>query len=79
MSELTEMADALEHLEKMNRFHCRDWAESHTHAQNVAKDLGVPSEMVDGDSYGVPGIEELVDMIAARVNPPNDKVRDAAT
>lgn len=71
MSELTEMADALEHQAKMTRLHCLDWAEAHTHAQSVAKRIGVPPDKVDGDSYGVPGIEDLVDMIAERVNPPN--------
>jgi len=41
-----------------------DWAEAHTYAQKKAKELGVPESKVDGDSYGVPAIEDLIDMIA---------------
>lgn len=47
-----------------------DWAEAHTYAQQTAKRLGVPADQVDGDSFGVPGIEQLIDMIAFLVPGP---------
>lgn len=45
---------------------CMEWAEAHTYAQNVAMSLGYTKEQVEGDSYGVPGIETLIDMIAEK-------------
>lgn len=50
--------------QKQIDLHCLDWAEAHTHAQNVALKLGVPKEKVEGDSNAVPGIVDLIDMIA---------------
>lgn len=63
---LVEATDKIEEQQKMIKSLCEDWAESHTHAQNVAKRVGVPEAKVEGDSYGVPCIEELVDMIAQK-------------
>lgn len=44
-----------------------EWAEDHTHAQTVARRLGVPQAQVEGDNFGVPGIQDLIDLIAAKV------------
>ena len=65
--ELLEARAEIERQKETIRLHCSDWAEDHTHAQTVAKHLGIPDAQVEGDSYGVPGIQELVDMIAAKV------------
>ena len=48
---------------------CREWAQDHTHAQKIALKVGVPVALVEGDSYGVPGIIELLDMIAEKLLP----------
>jgi len=42
---------------------CLDWSEAHTYCQKVALNLGATDFEVYGDSYGVPGIEDLVDLI----------------
>lgn len=41
-----------------------DWAEDHTHLQNLCIQAGISSAAVNGDSYGVPGIIELAEMLA---------------
>lgn len=64
--ELKRLRAEIDTQQNLIRQHSVDWAEAHTHAQTVAKRVGVPESEVEGDSYGVPGIEDLVDMIAAR-------------
>lgn len=43
----------------------KDWADDHTHLQNLCRAAGVPEDQVAGDEYGVPGISDLADMLAA--------------
>jgi hypothetical protein len=64
-----EAAIEMEQLNAQVKIHCDDWAHDHTHAQNVAKRLGVPAEQVhgDGENHEVPGIADLIDMIAGSV------------
>jgi hypothetical protein len=45
---------------------CQDWVEHHTAAQKLALDMGIAPDRVEGDSYGVPGILDLLDMIRER-------------
>ena len=71
--ELAELRTELKGVREMLRRECLDWAEDHTYAQTVAKRVGVPEEQVEGDSYGVPGIQALVDMIAARIPPQSEE------
>lgn len=42
--------------------HCRDWAEDHTALQELVR-KHVPGADVEGDSYGVPGIVQLAEML----------------
>lgn len=44
-----------------------DRSEDHTHLEELCLKAGVPTEKVDGDSYGVPGIMELGDLLLERV------------
>jgi len=69
-AEESELRNELKGVREMLRRECVDWAEDHTYAQNVAKRVGVPEKEVEGDSYGVPAIQDLIDMIAERI-PPN--------
>lgn len=46
---------------------CRDWAEAHTHAQNVLRKHGFTEQQIEGDKYGVPGIEGLVDLLDEKI------------
>lgn len=64
---INELRSELDRVREMLRRECADWAEDYTYAQTVAKRVGVPAEKVEGDSYGVPGIQDLIDMIAARI------------
>lgn len=41
-----------------------EWAEDHTHLQQLCLGLNVPAEKVNGDNFGVPGISDLGDMLA---------------
>ncbi len=70
-AEWSELRNELKGVREMLRRECVDWAEDHTYAQTVAKRVGVPANKVEGDSYGVPGIQDLIDMIAERI-PPNE-------
>jgi hypothetical protein len=65
--ELERLRSEVKKLRKMLRLDCIEWADDHTYAQKVAKRVGVPVDRVEGDSYGVPGIQDLIDMIAERV------------
>ena len=46
---------------------CNDWAEDHTHLQNLCRDVGYSKDEVEGNSYHVPGIAELADMLRAKI------------
>lgn len=61
---------------------CECWAEDHTHLQNLCREVGYSEDEVEGNSYGVPGIMDLADMLRSKIPPsdsPNDKVRDGET
>ena len=60
---IKELETKLDEARKLTRISCLDWAEDHTYIENLALKLGVPESKVKGDSYGVPGITDLVDMI----------------
>lgn len=72
IAELNNLRNELKGSRELLRRECVDWAEDHTYAQVVAKRVGVPAKNVEGDSYGGPGIQDLIDMIAERV-PMNKK------
>lgn len=57
-------------LEKIQYNACRDWAEDHTHLQNLCREVGCTEYTIEGDSFGVPGIIELGDALRKRI-PPN--------
>jgi|GEM_PF-6561570 len=56
----------VQHLKGQIKCLCEDWAEHHTAAQKLALDMGISKERVEGDSYAVPGIADLLDMIRER-------------
>jgi hypothetical protein len=60
---------------KTNEVLIRDWADDHSAAQHLAKLVGCDTAIVNGDSYGVPSIGDLLRMIKDRVCP---LVRDEA-
>jgi hypothetical protein len=52
------------------RRNCLEWADDHSHLQQLCRDVGCTEHEVEGDSYGVPGISELADTLRKRI-PPN--------
>ncbi len=44
---------------------CSSWAEDHTHLQELCRRAGCTEMQVSGDSYGVPDITELADLLNA--------------
>lgn len=40
-----------------------DWAEDHTYCENVARKIGVAEDLIIGNKWAVPGIQELVELI----------------
>ena len=58
----------------MNRNACEEWAEDHTHLQNLCRAAGCTEHEVEGDSYGVPGIIQLADLLRDKLSSPNTEV-----
>lgn len=52
---------------------CNEWAEDHTHLQNLCREVGYSEDDVEGNSYYVPGIIDLANLLRAKISP-NDKV-----
>lgn len=46
---------------------CNSWAEDHTHLQTLCREAGVPEQAIPGSPDHVPGIQELADMLVARL------------
>lgn len=42
---------------------CDQWAADHTHLQKLCKQAGFDDLQVFGDSYGVPSISDLADLL----------------
>ena len=53
--------------EAATKTHCLDWAEDHTHLQELCLKAGFSEDEVYGDSYGVPCIMDLAEMLSARL------------
>lgn len=56
----------LESYKKMQRDACEEWAEDHTHLQKLCREAGCTDDEVEGDSYGVPGISDLADLLQTK-------------
>ncbi len=56
----------------------QDWADDHTHLQALCRAAGVPEDQVAGDEYGVPGIRDLADALAAAVKAAVEEMRERA-
>lgn len=46
---------------------CEEWAEDHTYLQCLCKEVGYSEDEVEGDSYGVPGIQQLAKMLRDKI------------
>lgn len=53
--------------DKMIRNLCDEWAETDTYIEQLCEKHGVPEFEIYGDSYGVPGIQEKVDSLVAKL------------
>jgi hypothetical protein len=69
---LTNAVAEIERLRTINRSACEEWAADHTHLQNLCRAVGRAEHEVEGDSYYVPSISELADMLYCE----NKRLRD---
>ena len=69
LTEVESLKKQVAEKQKIIEYMCLDWAHDHTYVENIAKKLGIPQDRIEGDSYGVPGIIELVDMIVEKIPP----------
>jgi len=56
-------------LEKINKNECDDWANDHTHLQNLCRQVGYDEHAVEGDEWGIRSITKLGDMLRAKCSP----------
>jgi hypothetical protein len=66
-----ELAEAI----AIRKSFVEDWHETKENIRTVAKRF-FPSEKVDGDSYGVPPIDELVDWMAKELEEARGRVKE---
>lgn len=55
--------------DQMIRAMCDDWAENHTHLQDLCREVGYGDFDVEGDGHGIRGIMELSDMLRVKAIP----------
>ena len=70
---LHEAADEIEDMAKRIRLQCDEWAEDHTHLQNLCRAAGCSDLEIEGDNYGVPGIIDLANLLRDRLSSHNVK------
>ena len=68
----------IEQMRKINSNACDEWAEDHTHLQNLCRAAGCTEHEVEGDRYYVPGIMQLADLLRAKLSSPNNSVSHEA-
>ena len=66
---LVDAKAAVAELQKLLWYECLDWADDHTHLEKLCR-KHLPSEVVDGDSYGAPGISDFADMLEKLIPQP---------
>ena len=52
---------------KLRENACMDWAEDHTHLQKLCWEAGCFEHEVFGTSCGVPGIQDLADLLVSKL------------
>ncbi len=65
--ELTELRKKLKGHKHGVELCCEEWAHDHSHLQDLCRKAGYSEQEVEGDSYGVPGITDLADMLFKRI------------
>ena len=73
---LHEAADEIEDMAKRIRLQCDEWAEDHTHLQNLCREAGCSDLEIEGDNYGVPGIIDLANSLRDRLSSHNSKLSE---
>lgn len=66
-----EMDEKITDLGKLFKIACQEWAEDHTYLQELCLKEGLTEDEVYGDSYGVPGIQDLVEMLVRKIKEGN--------
>ena len=68
VGDLLELATALDQCQQHLRLSCWDGAEDHAFAQKIARRY-FPETEVEGDSYGVPSVCDLIEKLAGLIPP----------
>lgn len=74
-NDLVCLADTVESLDKNVKLLCLDFAETEGYVEKVALRY-LSKDQVEGDNYGVPGTEGIVDMLVALI--PDEKKIDSS-
>ncbi len=61
----------LEAQKRMLMHACEDWAEDHTHLQNLCRAAGCTEHEVEGDRHGVPSIIDLANLLRDKLSARN--------
>lgn len=72
---LIQALEAIVELKKLLWLECLDWADDHTRLEKLCL-KHLPEEVVLGDSYGAPGISDLVDMLEKLIPQPVQRPKD---
>lgn len=65
---MTELETDNERLKKTIANLCEDWAEDHTHLQELCIKAGCDAETVYDNSVGILSISDLADMLVKQLN-----------
>lgn len=52
---------------EMFKTSCEEWAEDHSFLQELCKKAGYGDHAIYGDSYGVPGIQDLAQLLFDKI------------
>lgn len=78
LSNIVQLAisSATAELQKKYEIANQDWAEDHTCLQNLCLKAGIAESKVLGDSYGVPCIQDLAEMLVEKLREENERLKE---
>ena len=62
-----ELKEVIADKQKQIKLLCDEWADTDTYINKICIDLGIEEDKINGDSYGVPTIEDKVDLIVEKL------------
>ena len=65
---IVKMKQEIELQEALIKRHCDEWADDHTHLQNLCRKHGFSEARVEGDERGIPTISDLADLLDKKID-----------